>query len=122
VRVAIKHVNGVESVNVSLAKGLADVTLSAGNTATLRQLQDAIGKNGFTAKESEITVTGIVVNSGGKLQWKVSGTGETFDLVADGNVRPEELAGKSGVATGTIPEMQKNKPAEFHIKTMELQK
>jgi copper chaperone CopZ len=50
VRVSLKSVSGVDSVDVSLAKGLAAVKMKPGNTTTLAQLQHAITKNGFTMK------------------------------------------------------------------------
>jgi copper chaperone CopZ len=48
-------VNGVASVDVSLDKGLAAVKLKPGNSVTLKQLQGAITKNGFTIKQSRLT-------------------------------------------------------------------
>jgi hypothetical protein len=56
VRVSLKSVSGVDSVDVSLAKGLATVKMRPGNTATLKQLQSAITKNGFTMKDSTATI------------------------------------------------------------------
>ena len=68
VRVSLKSVAGVETVNVSLEKGLASVTLKPGNSASMKQLNDAIAKNGFTMKQSEATIDGQVVQDGGKLK------------------------------------------------------
>ena len=80
-RVSLKSVAGVESVDVSLAKGLAAVKLKPGNTATLKQLQSAIAKNGFTMKDSSAIVAGTVVVEAGRVQLKVSGSNEMLDLV-----------------------------------------
>ena len=80
-RVSLKSVAGVESVDVSLEKGLAVVKMKPGNTATLKQLQAAITKNGFTMKESNATVAGTILVADGKTQLKVSGSNDVFQLV-----------------------------------------
>ena len=55
-RVSLKAVPGVDSVDVSLEKGLAVVKMKPGNTTTLKQLNEAIAKNGFTMKDSSAVV------------------------------------------------------------------
>ena len=67
----MKSVAGVDSVDVSLEKGLAAVKMKPGNTATLKQLQDAITKNGFTMKQSKATVAGTILVANGKTKLKV---------------------------------------------------
>ena len=52
-------------MDVSLAQGLASVKLKAGNATTLKQLRDAIAKNGFTMKQSQATVAGTFQMSNG---------------------------------------------------------
>ena len=109
VRVSIRAINGVDTVNVSLAKGLASVTMKPGNTATLKQMHEAIAKNGFTMKQSEVTVRGEVVNDGGKLRLKVSGTSDVLDLMPEGPaVNLSSAIGKLVEITGTLPEAAKN--------------
>ena len=109
--VSLKSVAGVESVDVSLAKGLASVKLKPGNVVTLKQLQTAITKNGFTMKDSAVTVIGTVVVDAGKVQLKVSGSNEMIDLLPQGKVTPtaDSLNGKSVVVTGIVPETAKGK-------------
>jgi len=111
VRVSLKSVAGVDTVNVSLEKGLASVTLKPGNSATLKQLGDAIGKNGFTMKQAEATVSGQLVQASGKWKLQVSGSNEMLDLLATTNAPaiPASLAGKTVEVTGTIPEAAKGK-------------
>ena len=110
-RVSLKSVPGVDSVDVSLAKGLAAVKMKPGNTVTLKQLQTAITKNGFTMKDSTVTAVGTVVLTGGKAQLKISGSNEIVDLVPErkGAVPTNSLNGKSLVVTGVIPETAKGK-------------
>jgi len=83
VDVALKKVAGVESVEVSLNKGLATVKLKPGNTVSVPQLWELIHKNGYTAKATTVSVRGDLANPDGRLQLKVSGTKETLALVAD---------------------------------------
>jgi hypothetical protein len=111
VRVSLKSVPGVDTVNVSLEKGLASVTLKPGNSATLKQMADAIAKNGFTMKQSEATLVGQVVQEDGKLKLQVTGSNEKLDLVLDANAQPvaANLAGKTVEVSGTIPEAAKGK-------------
>jgi hypothetical protein len=111
VRVSLKSVSGVDSVEVSLAKGLASVSMKPGNTATLKQLQQAISKNGFTMKDSPATVLGAVFVANGKTQLRVSGSNELLTLVPESQSSSDvtPLSGKSVLVEGTIPEATKGK-------------
>jgi copper chaperone CopZ len=111
VRVSLKSVSGVDSVDVSLAKGLASVKMKPGNTATLKQLQDAISKNGFTMKPSAATIAGKVVVANGKAQLQISGSTEMLWLVPESQSAPDAVPmdGKPVVVEGTIPEAGKGK-------------
>jgi len=82
-----------------------------GNTATLKQLQDAIMKNGFTMKDSKATVVGTILVTNGKPQLKVSGSNDVLQLVPASQSAPNasSLQGKSVVVAGTIPEAPKGK-------------
>jgi copper chaperone CopZ len=106
VRVSLKAVPGVDNVDVSLEKGLARVTMKPGNSTTLKQLRDAIAKNGFTMKGAQATVIGKIMSGGQELQ--VSGSDDVLKLL------PAQQ-GKAGIsngtvkATGEIPEAPKGK-------------
>ena len=118
-RVSVKSVAGVESVDVSLAKGLASVKMKPGNTVTLKQLQSAITKNGFTMKDSTVTVEGTVIVEAGTVQLKVSGSNEMLDLVPQGQVAPAAaLNGKSVTVTGVVPETAKGKSFSIHYQSI----
>ena len=110
-RVSLKSVSGVDSVDVSLAKGVASVSMKPGNTATLSQIQQAITKNGFTMKDSPATLVGTLEGANGKAQLKISGSNEVLTLVpepqASGNA--DTFNGKVVVVTGTIPEATRGK-------------
>jgi hypothetical protein len=107
----MKSVAGVDTVNVSLEKGLAAVKLKDGNTATISQLQEAVTKNGFTMKQSFATVAGTIQKAGDKYQLKVSGSNEVFDLEQDAQAAPlaASLADSSILMSGVIPEAAKGK-------------
>jgi copper chaperone CopZ len=113
VRVALKSVSGVDSVDVSLNKGSATVTLKPGNTVTIEQLQHAITKNGFTTEQSAVVVTGTIVSQNDKVSLRVSGSNEQFDLVPQTpQAQPSELnslSGKAVTVEGIIPEAPKGK-------------
>jgi copper chaperone CopZ len=119
VRVSVKSVVGVESVDVSLAKGLASVKMKPGNTVTLKQLQSTITKNGFTMKDSTLAVEGTVVVEAGTVQLKVSGSNEMLDLVPQGQAaRAAALNGKSVTVMGLVPETAKGKSFSIHYQSI----
>ena len=109
-RVSLKSVAGVDSVDVSLEKGLAVVKMKPGNTATLKQLNEAISKNGFTMKDSPATVAGKVTVRNGKAAFQVSGSNEVLDLVPDAeSSNVASMVGKSVLINGTIPQAAKGR-------------
>jgi copper chaperone CopZ len=83
VDVALKRVAGVESVEVSLNKGLATVKLKPGNTVSVPQLWEVIHKNGYTPKSTTVSVRGDLATVNGQLRLKVSGTTETLALAVN---------------------------------------
>jgi hypothetical protein len=111
VRVSLKSVSGVDSVNVSLEKGLASVKMKSDNTVTLKQLNDAIAKNGFTMKQSTATIAGIVTTVKGSSVLRVSGSNEVLELVPDSSASPASISldGKSVLVDGLLPEVSKGK-------------
>ena len=98
-------------MDVSLAKGLAAVKMKPGNVATLKQLREAIVKNGFTMKDSMATVAGTVVAASGKTQLQVSGSNELLMLLPESRASgdPASLAGKSVLVEGVVLEAAKGK-------------
>jgi len=83
VDVALKKVAGVESVEVSLNKGLATVKLKPANTVSVPQLWELIHRNGYTPKTTVVSVRGELTNVNGSIQLKISGTKDTLPLTAD---------------------------------------
>jgi hypothetical protein len=110
VRVSLKSLSGVDSVEVSLEKGLAVVKMKPGNTTTLKQLNQAITKNGFTMKDSTTSVAGTLANVDGKTVLRVSGSNDLLQLVPQTSAQPAgPIVGKNVVVDGTIPEAEKGK-------------
>lgn len=102
----MKAISGVDSVQVSLASGLTSVAMKPGNTATLKQFQEAITRNGFTMKQSNIVVAGKLIFVDGQQKLEVSGSNETLNLDAGAqNMQPYE--NKNVVITGIVPEPEK---------------
>lgn len=110
-RVSLKSVSGVESVEVSLEKGLAVVNFKPGNAVTLKQLQNAITKNGFTMKESKIVAAGKIIQESGNRKLQISGSNDVLALFAekDGEAAP---SGAKVVVEGMILESAKGKLAD----------
>lgn len=103
-------VTGVQSVQVSLEKGLANVKLKPGNAVTLKQLHDAIAKNGFTMKQSHVIASGKVVAENGGMKFQISGSNDVVALVPEAGVAPPAMSGAAAlVVDGTIPEAAKDR-------------
>jgi copper chaperone CopZ len=115
VRGALKKFQGVESVDVSLNKGLATVKLKSGNTVQPQQFWEAVHKNGFTPKATRVLVRGVVIGSGNQL--KVIGTDQVFELKADLKTIDElqRMAGKTIMIDGVLTpgqDLKKSIPLE----------
>jgi len=52
VRVAVRKLDGVRSVTVSLNDGYADILLTSQNTVTVERIREAIRRNGFSPREA----------------------------------------------------------------------
>lgn len=104
VRGALKKFSGVESVDVSLNKGLATVKLKPANQVTPEQLWDVVKKNGFTPKDTRVVVRGEIVSKGGKSQLKVSPGNRTYEVI--GNVNQPEagtITAEGTMIPGKVP-------------------
>ena len=104
-------VNGVASVEVSLEKGLAVVKLKPGNSTRLKQLQEAITKNGFTMKESQIVAAGKLVQGSTGSQMQISGSNDLVNLAPESSKAAPPTASDSGtyVVEGNLLEAAKGK-------------
>jgi copper chaperone CopZ len=83
VDVALKKVPGVETVNVSLNRGLATVKLKPGNTVSVPQFWELLHEKGYTPKTTAVSLRGDLSGGPGRLLVKVSGTKEVLALSPD---------------------------------------
>jgi copper chaperone CopZ len=107
VRGALKKFQGVESVDVSLNKGLATVKLKPGNAITAEQFWEVVKKNGYTPKETRVVVRGEVLMAAGKTQLNVTGTDRTYELASHTSAPKaldeiKRLAAKTVTVEGTF--------------------
>ena len=84
-RVAVRKLDGVESVDVSLERASVTIGLRPGNRITLPQLRQIIRNNGFTAKDAIVTAIGTVIERGGKPALSVTGTDVVWVLASANN-------------------------------------
>ena len=98
VDVALKKLPGVDSVDVSLNKGLATVKLKPGNVLSVPQFWELLHQKGYTPKTTAVSARGELTGGGDGLQLKVSGTKDVLNLVPDPkNAAPyNEAAKKAG--------------------------
>lgn len=107
---AIRKIEGIAGVDVSLSGKFADVTLKAGNRVDPERIRQVARDNGFTPKGADVKVAGQIVERGGKLALEVSELDDVVYLLVE---HPEakgklaeahEAAGKAVMVTGHLPE------------------
>jgi len=119
VRVAVRRIEGVASVTVSLDSGRATIRFAAENRATLDQIRETIRRNGFTPKSAEVRIRGTLVERDGKLALALPGggfywihpQGKVPDLAA--RLR-SNLPGTVEIE-GTVPEGRKDAPDTIEV-------
>jgi hypothetical protein len=115
VSVAVRKVNGVEKVDVSLNKGNASIKFRPESTAKYGDVRSGIEKNGFVIRDAQITARGKLQKANGGLQFVISGSGETFNvtLAEAGNAELmralESRIGQEVIVDATVPAPEKNK-------------
>ena len=79
-RVAVSKIEGVTSATVSLNEGMTTVQFASSNSVRIEQIREAIRSNGFTPKDAEIRVAGVLIHRGDTLLLAVPGAEESFLL------------------------------------------
>src|SRR6185369_7879852 len=95
--------------------------MKPGNMTTLKQLNEAIAKNGFTMKDSMAIIAGTVVTTNGKTAVQVSGSNDVLNLVPESSsaVDAASITGKSILVEGMISEASKGKvPDTIHYQSI----
>lgn len=120
VRGALKKFSGVESVDVSLNKGLAAVKLKPGNALRPQDFWETVRKNGFTPKATRVLVRGEITNAD-RPQLRVTGTDLVLDLTAGPKLLDEAKrdVGTSVTVEGTLtPGKDPKSPVPLEISTI----
>jgi len=113
----MKKIDGVESAEASLNRGSARIALKPGNRVRLEDLAQKVRDNGFTPKQSRVSVRGRLARTGGKLLLDVLGTGANYEITAQDPARQNELFGNIGktlIIEGVVPATE-GKGASFVI-------
>lgn len=110
----MKKVHGVQKVDVSLNKGNATIEFKPESTAHYDDVRSGIEKNGFVIRDAQITARGKLQKTNGVLQFVISGSGETFNVLPLNNNAElggslEARAGQDVVLDATVPAPEKNK-------------
>jgi copper chaperone CopZ len=110
IHVSMKGIQGVNTVDVDLNTGLVSIKLTSGNSAAMRQFNEAVEKNGFTHKDANVIVRGRLSGSAQAPFLEVSGTTDRYALkpIADGT-DISGLLGKTVVVDGVLPQSGKGK-------------
>jgi len=113
IHVSMKGIKGVNTVDVDLNTGLVTIKLTPGNSASMRQFNEAVEKNGFTHKDTDIVVRGKLTGTVNAPVLEVSGTQDRYALspTASG-LDIASLIGKTVTVTGVLPQASKGKVSD----------
>ena len=95
--VAVKKLEGVESVEVSLSKASAVITLRADNKITLPLLRRTNRNGGYPTRDARVTARGIIAERDGRPVLDLL-NGSAIELTArpaDAPAKPVEVTGIS---------------------------
>jgi copper chaperone CopZ len=110
IHVSMKGIQGVNTVDVDLNTGLVSIKLTPGNSAAMRQFNEAVEKNGFTHKDAIVIVRGQLSGSAQAPFLDVTGTKDRYALtpLAPG-ADIASLLGKAVIVEGVLPQSGKGK-------------
>jgi copper chaperone CopZ len=113
IHVSMKGIQGVNTVDVDLNTGLVSIKLTPGNSASMRQFNEAVEKNGFTHKDANVIVRGQLSGSAQAPFLEVTGTKDRYALtpLATGT-DISTLLGKTVVVDGVLPQSGKGKVSD----------
>jgi cation transport ATPase len=110
IHVSMKGIQGVNTVDVDLNTGLVTIKLNPGNSAAMRQFNEAVEKNGFTHKDADIVAKGKLTGTASAPFLEVAGTQDRYALspIAD-STDIASLLGKTVIVAGVLPQAPKGK-------------
>lgn len=85
--VAVKKLDGVETVDVSLNEGRVTVRFARGNGVTIHQLRRTIRNQGFSPREATLTLSAVIETRDGILIAVIPGSEAAYTLIAEDEVR-----------------------------------
>jgi copper chaperone CopZ len=110
IHVSMKGIQGVNSVDVDLNSGLVTIKLAPGNSAAMRQFNQAVEKNGFTHKDATVVARGKLTGTASAPFFEVAGTQDRFALIpAATGMDVTALLGKTVTIAGVLPQAPKGK-------------
>ncbi len=101
--VALRKIDGVDTVTVSLNDGVADIRLKPGNTVDPEAVRKIVRDNGFTPKAADVRVIGQITRADRKWMLSVTGPAIDYELRED----PE--------ASGKLDELEQRTAAEVTL-------
>jgi len=113
IHVSMKGIQGVNTVDVDLNTGLVSIKLMPGNSAAMRQFNEAVEKNGFTHKDANVVVRGELSGSAQAPFLDVTGTKDRYALAPlTSGTDISGLLGKTVLIDGMLPQTGKGKVSE----------
>jgi len=113
IHVSMKGIQGVNTVDVDLNSGLVTIRLTPGSSASMRQFNEAVEKNGFTHKDASVIAKGTITGSAAAPFFEVTGTQDRFALKPAATASDlAALLGKSVTVAGTLPQVAKGKVSD----------
>ena len=113
IHVSMKGIQGVNTVDVDLNTGLVSIKLTSGNSAAMRQFNEAVEKNGFTHKDAQVIVRGLLSGSASAPFLDVAGTQDRYSLAPlAAGTDISSLLGKTVVVDGVVPQSPKGKVSD----------
>jgi cation transport ATPase len=110
IHVSMKGIQGVNTVDVDLNTGLVSIKLSPGNSASMRQFNQAVERNGFTHKDAEIMARGVLSGTANAPVLEVAGTTDKYVLTPSAAAADVgSLIGKTVMVAGVLPQAPKGK-------------
>jgi cation transport ATPase len=113
IHVSMKGIQGVNTVDVDLNTGLVTIKLAPGNSATMRQFNEAVEKNGFTHKDATISAKGKLTGTASAPFLEVAGTQDRYALSPSATGADiASLLGKTVAIAGVLPQAPKGKVSD----------
>jgi cation transport ATPase len=110
IHVSMKGIQGVNTVDVDLNTGLVTIKLNPGNSAVMRQFNEAVEKNGFTHKDADIIAKGKLTGTVSAPILEITGTQDRYALSpANAGADIASLFGKTVTVAGLLPQAPKGK-------------